>query len=198
MSIFQAPQRLATDAFVIRPYATGDAEELGAATVASYEHLKTYMPWANPTQSLEVSEALVEKFMGDYTEGADFVLGIWAPGEVRLLGGTGFHLREGGLTHGSAEVGMWIRSSHAGQGFGTSVLRALVRWAFTDWPWYRLAWRCNVENIASVRCAEAAGFTREGTERGQHDPMTGGRRDLACFSLLKPERGAAHTTADER
>ena len=39
--------------------------------------------------------------------------------EKRVLGGSGFHLREGPLADGAAEMGMWVRASEAGRGLGT-------------------------------------------------------------------------------
>src|SRR5690606_26587299 len=92
-------------------------------------------------------------------------IGVWEPGEGRLLGGCGYHLREGALWLGNAEIGMWIRGDAAHRGLGTRVLRELLRWGFTEWPWRRLSWRCSSANVASQRVAEKAGLRREGVLR---------------------------------
>ena len=81
------------------------------------------------------------------------------------------HLREGPLKTRTAEIGMWIRASEAGTGLGTAVLTELVRWGFTDWPWLRLSWKCNAENLASARVAQKCGFVYEGQIRGEYDEV---------------------------
>jgi RimJ/RimL family protein N-acetyltransferase len=107
------------------------------------------------------------------------------------LGSTGFHLREGDLSNRSAEIGMWIRASHAQQGLGTAALRAMLRWGFEAWPWERLSWRCDGRNIASQRTAEKAGMVREGVLRGHRrlssEEEASGRENTICYALLRTE-----------
>jgi RimJ/RimL family protein N-acetyltransferase len=144
------------------------------------------MNWAKPHQSEETSEQLVRQFRARYLTNEDFVLGIFSPAEDRLLGGSGFHLREwNGLPNRSAEIGMWIRADAAGQGLGTAVLRALLAWGFDAWPWERLAWRCDGRNAASQRVAEKAGMTLEGTLRAHRRLEDGSRQDVCCYAILK-------------
>ncbi|HUM37468.1 MAG TPA: GNAT family protein, partial [Anaerolineae bacterium] len=104
-----------------------------------------------------------------------------------LLGGSGFHLREGGLPQRAAEIGMWIRADAAGKGLGTAVLRALLTWGFTEWPWERLAWRCDGRNLASRRTAEKAGLTHEGVLRQHLLLADGSRRDTYLYAMLKAD-----------
>ena len=187
-----APERWVTLDFVVRCYHPGDGVLLSDAVNASYEHLTTFMPWAKPYQSVEESEAIVRRFRGRYLLNEDFVLGIFSADERRLLGGSGFHLREGGLSQRSAEIGMWIRAEVAGKGLGTAVLKALLTWGFTEWPWERLAWRCDGRNLASRRTAEKAGLVHEGILR-QHLLMPdGSRRDTVLFAMLKAEWERKH------
>ena len=187
MDYLFAPERRQADDFVLRSYDLGDGPLLAEAVNASYEHLRAWMPWASPNQSLEDSERFVRRFRARYLLAEDFVIGIFSADGRRLLGGTGFHLREGPLSTGCAEIGMFIRQSEAGRGLGTRVLRALLDWGFADWPWLRLAWRCDLNNAASVRVAEKAGFRLEGVLRGQRAHVGEGRRDTACYGLTKVE-----------
>jgi RimJ/RimL family protein N-acetyltransferase len=143
------------------------------------------MPWATDSQTDAEATELIETFIAQYAALENFVMSIWSPDESTLLGGCGFHLREGPLSTRSVESGMWIRSDAAGQGLGSAVLLELITWGFTEWPWLRIAWKCNTTNTASIRCAEKAGLVWEGTLRGQFDEATGGRRDTACYAILK-------------
>jgi len=115
----------------------------------------------------------------------DFVIGVFAPDERRLLGGTGFHLREGPLASASAEMGLFIRASEARRGLGTRVVAAMLAWGFDAWPWHRLSWRCDDRNQGSMRVAEKAGLSFEGLLRGQAAEVGGGRRDTACYAITK-------------
>lgn len=187
MDYLFAPERYETADFVLRCYDSGDGPLLSDAVNASYEHLRTWMPWAKPDQSAEDSERSVRRFRARYLLAEDFVIGIFSADGRQLLGGTGFHLREGPLSSACAEIGMFIRQSEAGRGLGTRVLRALVDWGFADWPWQRLAWRCDQRNVASLRVAEKAGLRLEGVLRGQRAHVGEGRRDTACYALTKAE-----------
>lgn len=188
-----APDRIDLPEFTIRSYEPGDGKLLNEATQSSYEHLRTFMPWATPDLPVEESEKLCRKFRGQYLLAENFVIGVFAPDNKQVLGGTGFHLREGNLSTLNAEIGMWIRGDAAGQGLGTKVLVAMLRWGFTEWPWLRLSWRCDTRNLASAWVAEKAGMLKEGLFRSD-TPVDDGRRDTLLFAALRDEWLASHTT----
>ncbi|MBN1873242.1 MAG: GNAT family N-acetyltransferase [Anaerolineae bacterium] len=186
-SYFFAPERWATSRFIVRCYRPGDGPLLADAVNTSYEHLKSFMVWAQPHTSLEDAEQLVRRWRARYLMNSEFVLGIFSSDERRLLGSSGFHLREEGLENRAAEIGMWIRADAAGQGLGTAVLQAMLHWGFTVWPWERLVWRCNCRNDASRRTAEKGGMMLEGTFRAYERRSDGKRDDFFYFSALREE-----------
>jgi RimJ/RimL family protein N-acetyltransferase len=187
MDYLFAPERHEADGFVLRSYNPGDGPLLVDAIISSYDHLRPWVPWANPNQSLEDAEKFVRQSRARYLLAEDFIIGVFSEDGQRLLGGAGFHLREGALSTACAEIGMFIRQSEAGRGLGTRVLRALLDWGFVDWPWLRLSWRCDQRNVASARVAEKAGLRLEGVLRGQRAHVGEGRRDTACYALTKAE-----------
>lgn len=182
-----APERHVAKGFVLRSYQLGDGPRLFEAVNSSVVHLKEFMPWAAPQQTVERSEQLCREFRGRWLLASDFVIGIWAPDESRLLGGCGYHLREGTLDVGNAEIGMWIRADAAGRGLGTAALNAMLHWGFEEWPWVRLSWRCSSANVASQRVAEKAGLQREGVLRSHAFDPDGSRRDTVCYAMLREE-----------
>jgi RimJ/RimL family protein N-acetyltransferase len=182
-----APERHVERGFVLRSYQPGDGRKLSEAANASYDHLKRFMPWAVPHHADEGSEQLCREFRGRWLLATDFVVGIWSPDESRLLGGCGYHLREGALELGNAEIGMWIRADAAGRGLGTAVLQSMLWWGFEEWPWVRLSWRCSSSNLASQRVAEKAGLQREGVLRSHALDPDGSRRDTVCYAVLRDE-----------
>jgi RimJ/RimL family protein N-acetyltransferase len=111
------------------------------------------------------------------------------------VGGVGVHFFEG-LDAGSAEVGYWVAEEARGRGVATAATRLASAWAFESHPdLVRLQLRADVENVASNRVAEKAGFQREGVLRAsRYNARLGRRVDFAMWSLLRNE--ATATAAD--
>ena len=169
----------------IRIYSVLDSNSLREATNESYEHLKPWMPWAVKDQTNVQAERTCRRLMSAYLGESDFSVGIWS-GAI-LVGGTGFHLRGRPLDSKTGEIGMWIRASHANQGWGTRVLEQMIEWGFTEWGWERLFWQCDTRNTGSRRVAEKAGMTLEGTFRADMIDTEGNRCDSHRFAILKSE-----------
>jgi ribosomal-protein-alanine N-acetyltransferase len=86
------------------------------------------------------------------------------------------------------EVGYWTTASARGRGLTTRALTLLSTWALCKAGAKRVQLRADVRNTASLRVAEKAGFTREGTLRASGFNAREGRRiDYAVFSLLPEE-----------
>jgi RimJ/RimL family protein N-acetyltransferase len=82
-----------------------------------------------------------------------------------------------------AEIGYGVRPGARGRGFATEALAAVARWALTDGGLQRVWLSVNTDNLASLRVAHKAGFTREGTLRRAR--MDGyGLHDVAVLALL--------------
>jgi RimJ/RimL family protein N-acetyltransferase len=104
------------------------------------------------------------------------------------VGGIGVRFLAG-LDEGGAEVGYWVGTEARGRGVATTATRAVARWAFDAVPeLVRLQLRAAVDNLASNRVAEKAGFTREGVLRAQRFNARLRRRvDFVMWSLLREE-----------
>jgi [ribosomal protein S5]-alanine N-acetyltransferase len=95
----------------------------------------------------------------------------------RVLGAVDVKLGEVG------SIGYWIGRAERGRGVATRALLLLSRWALHDGGVERLELTTHLENLASQRVAEKAGFVREGILRS-HLRFAEGRRDSVLFSLL--------------
>lgn len=107
------------------------------------------------------------------------------------VGGVGVHFFDG-LDAGGGEVGYWVAADARGRGVATAATRLASAWAFESRPELaRLQLRADVENAASNRVAEKAGFTREGILRAQrYNARLGRRVDFVMWSLLRGETAA--------
>ncbi|MDQ6875287.1 MAG: GNAT family N-acetyltransferase [Actinomycetota bacterium] len=84
---------------------------------------------------------------------------------------------------GTAEVGYALLGAHRGRGLMRRSLRLVGHWAFDQVGLARLEAGVGVDNAASQRTAEGAGFRREGVQR-KALPGATGRYDIVAFSLL--------------
>jgi RimJ/RimL family protein N-acetyltransferase len=83
------------------------------------------------------------------------------------------------------EIGYFTLPPYRGRGFATRIARVLAEHAFSLGI-QRVAAYVNVDNAASERVLERAGFTREGVVRSMPKP-DGRRVDKTLFSLLPGE-----------
>jgi RimJ/RimL family protein N-acetyltransferase len=83
-----------------------------------------------------------------------------------------------------AEVGYWVLPDARGRGIAPRAVDAACRWAFAALGLERIELIHAVENAASGRVAEKAGFTREGRLRRSHRYGDGERHDEFVWSRL--------------
>lgn len=88
-----------------------------------------------------------------------------------------------------ASVGYRLAYDCWGRGIATAALREAAATVFGEWPHLeRLEALADVENRASQRVLEKAGFQREGVLR-KYIMLKGERRDMVMFSLLSTDPG---------
>jgi RimJ/RimL family protein N-acetyltransferase len=87
---------------------------------------------------------------------------------------------------GEAELGYLVAPAERGRGFATAMLRALTDWAFAETGVERLRLVVDVENPASLRVAERAGYLREGVMRSVYH-KNGRRIDAWLLSRLRSD-----------
>jgi RimJ/RimL family protein N-acetyltransferase len=82
-----------------------------------------------------------------------------------------------------AEAGYMVAAAARGRGLATTALRLVSRWAVGELGIARVHLTAHVDNPASQRVAERAGFRREGVLRAWEE-IRGERVDLVMFSLV--------------
>jgi RimJ/RimL family protein N-acetyltransferase len=104
----------------------------------------------------------------------------------RVCGSIGVHWNE---QKDVGEIGYWLRADARGRGLTTRALLLAARWAFEQGA-ARVQLRAAVQNTASRRVAERAGFQLEGILRSaHHNARLGERVDWAMYSVLPGELG---------
>jgi RimJ/RimL family protein N-acetyltransferase len=110
-------------------------------------------------------------------------------GEV-VGGGTLHHLD---TERQIVELGYFVLTAARRRGFATTIARTLAEHAFSLGV-ERVAAYVNVDNVASERVLDRAGFTREGVVRSMPKP-DGRRVDKTLFSLLPGDLPKPQTRA---
>lgn len=88
---------------------------------------------------------------------------------------------------GRGEVGYWLASDARGAGHATRAVRLISAWGFDALGLERIELQAAVDNPASQRVAERAGFSREAVLRSRWTTYGGERHDMVCFGLLADE-----------
>lgn len=102
-----------------------------------------------------------------------------------LLGGLTLGLVRRGAAQ-AATLGYWMGAPHAGRGFMSRAVPALLVHAAQDLGLKRIEAACMPENTASLRVLEKAGFRREGYAR-DYLCIAGAWRDHILFGILARE-----------
>ena len=102
-------------------------------------------------------------------------------------------LRNATREAGSWEIGYGVRAGRRGRGYATEAARAVSRWALTEGGLRRVQLHARVDNVASLRAAERAGFHREGILR-MAEWEDGKAHDLAVLSMIVTDLETAAAT----
>jgi RimJ/RimL family protein N-acetyltransferase len=90
------------------------------------------------------------------------------------------------------EVGYWTAPWARGRGVASRATQLVSRWGLQELGLNRVELLADLDNVASVRAAEKAGFVREGTARRARPQRDGTGRDMALLSLTASDLGTDH------
>jgi RimJ/RimL family protein N-acetyltransferase len=170
-------EEVLTDRVVLlRPWRREDAAEI----VACIDGDPDISIWLDQVpQPYRIGDALA--YIGGLGESA---FAVTDAESGRIVGSVGVRFND---AEDVGELGYWARSDARGRGLITRAVVLASRWAFARGA-ARVQLRADVENAASRRVAEKAGFTLEGVLRSAHwNERLGRRQDHALYSLLPGE-----------
>lgn len=165
---------LRTGRLLVRPLAEADVPDLAATGADPLTQARTGVPrgYGEADARAFVARAEQTRIRGQGT--------AWAA--VELDGGrfaANIDLRDVHWGNRSGEIGYMAAPWARGRGYTAEAVVAIARWLFGTQAFLRLRLRVAVDNHASQRVAEKAGFVREGVERAA---LRG--EDLVVYSLI--------------
>jgi RimJ/RimL family protein N-acetyltransferase len=158
--LLNIPESIETQRMTLRCPRAGDGRAIYEATVESIDALRPWMPWVREELSVERSEKSVRVALAKWILREDLRFSMHDKHTGRFIGGTGLHRPS--WDDGRFEIGYWIRSSEANNGYVTEAVRALTDWTFDVLQAQRIEIRMDARNERSWRVAERAGYTLEG------------------------------------
>jgi RimJ/RimL family protein N-acetyltransferase len=168
---------LSDGVIALRPWAEADAPEI-VACIDGDEDIARWLDQVPQPYSLADAKTYITG-IGEQAYAVTDAEG------GRVLGSIGLRWNE---PHDVAEVGYWVREDARGRGAITRALALVSNVAFEQGA-ARVQLRAAVENAASRRVAEKAGFRLEGVLRAAHwSPRLQRRIDWAMYSLLPEDR----------
>lgn len=179
------PYGLETERLTIRGPLPGDATRLREAVVESQAELKPWMPWAVEIPTEEAYEARVREGQLKFLARDDLWMMLLLKGTDTIIGGSGLHRIDWNVP--KFEIGYWVRTSFAGQGYITEAVNGITAFAFDTLGARRVEIRCDVKNARSAAVARRAGYELEGTfhndARNHFDQL----RDTYIFARIRKE-----------
>ncbi|GAB7036462.1 hypothetical protein JCM9533A_03090 [Catenuloplanes niger JCM 9533] len=142
---------------------------------------RTALPPGGPGAVTDVEGWLAETVHRRRLTGEGVHLAMVEESSGEIVGSIG--LRDTDWEAGHSEIGYGVRADRRGRGHATEAARAVGRWALTDGGMRRIQLHARLDNVASLRVAEKAGYHREGTLRmAEWDGEKA--HDLAVFSMI--------------
>lgn len=181
--LISMPESFESSRLLIRAAIWGDGAAVNEAVRESTAELSPWMPWAQRIPSVEESEASIRKSRLQFLERKDIRLLLVNKKTGQLVGSSGLHRIDWQVR--KFEIGYWVRTSCAGQGYITEAVAAIADFAIQELLANRLEIRCDSRNTQSARVAERAGFTLEGILRNDKLDVQGALRDTMIYSKVR-------------
>ncbi|MFO7634850.1 MAG: GNAT family protein [Caldilinea sp.] len=187
--LLDIPDTFESERLLLRAPRPGDGEALNQAVVESLAELRPWMAWATEAPTLSDSEEGVRRAAVKYMAREDFMLLLWRKNTGELVGASGMHRIDWEVP--AVEIGYWVRTSMAGQGYITEAVNAITSFAFDVIGAHRVEIRCDARNVRSAAVARRAGFDLEGILRNEaRDHVTLGLRNTMVFAKTPPDDGS--------
>ncbi|MEU7749501.1 GNAT family N-acetyltransferase [Nonomuraea sp. NPDC049158] len=184
--MFDPGVKITTARLVLRPFGVSDADRIRSIVQSGAQ----FLPPGTPGKASGIAHWLKSGVHELRRSGQGVHLAM-ADADDRVVGAISLFKTSWGA--GTTEVGYGVHPLYRGRGFAPEAVRGLVDWVFATTELRRIDLTANLDNLASLRVAQKAGFTWEGVLRdaAMEDD---GPHDLVMFGLLRGDSRAPSDT----
>ena len=180
--LLDVPEVVESERLVLEATRPDHGAAIHAAVVESHAQLKAWMPWAKDLQSAEETEGHCRVMQARWYAREEIDYCFVRRSDRVLVGKGGLHTIDWSLPR--FEIGYWIRTSCARQGFATEAAGALAHMARRALGAVRLEITSDARNAASRRVAEKAGFVLEGIRLRSRRDVNGELADSCMYARV--------------
>jgi ribosomal-protein-serine acetyltransferase len=180
--LLDVPELVESERLTIEATRPGRGAGISAAVAESFAELRRWMPWAKEPQSPEDSEGHCHVMRARWFAREELDYCFVRRSDGLLVGKGGLHTIDWSLPR--FEIGYWIRTSCARQGYATEATLALARMARSALGAVRIEITSDARNAASRRVAEKAGFELEGIRLRSRRDVSGEVADSCMYARV--------------
>jgi len=174
------PDRFDTESLILRPASVADAPAIFDA-YGRDPHVSRYMTW-RPHETLHDTRTFLRLSEAAWESGSTYTWVLAARSDGRAIGLIALRPQ----MH-RAELGYVLARPYWRLGYMSEALRPVIEWALAQPEFFRVWAVCDVDNTASARLLEKAGFRCEGVLRRWlvHPNVSMEPRDCLCYAITK-------------
>lgn len=173
------PPELTDGVVTLRAYRAKDGADVARACddPVTARWLPVPVPYTVEDGVSYVTQVVPER----WADGSCATFAVTAAGDGAFLGDISLKLPQRAL--GFGEIGYWTAPWARSRGVASRATALAARWGLEELGLSRVELVADVENAASVRAAEKAGFVREGIARRARPDRHGASHDMVLLSL---------------
>jgi ribosomal-protein-alanine N-acetyltransferase len=183
LGLTSSPPAIDGSGVYLRVPRMADFDEWSALRGESRGFLAPWEPlWPEDDLTRAAFRRRIRRYERDLHEQSGYAFLVFRKSDHAMLGGaTLTNLRRGAAQAGS--LGYWMGTAHAGKGYMSAALAALIPFAHSMLRLRRIEAACLLSNAASIKLLEKMKFSREGTAR-QYLSIAGHWQDHLLYARL--------------
>ena len=180
MPLIAAPNEIRTARLLLRKPRATDAVLMFTA-YAQDPTVTHYLMW-RPHGNIAETRAVIDRFLIEWERQEGFCWFLFTNDTGEMIGSIAARPETDGFN-----LGFLLARPHWGNGYMPEAIDAVVEWGFTEPRVSRVSAVCDIENHASARTLEKAGFIRERIlhQFSVHPNISSAPRDCFEYSITR-------------
>lgn len=172
-----------TERLILRSVTVDDALIINKAVLESYDSLKEWVFWAESSCVMNNCITWCNDSYSKFLRGKELIMLTFEKGSNNLVGVVSlFNIKEDLKI---CDIGYWGVTQYSGKGYITESVKCLKSYTMNELSMNRIWLTCDERNKKSIRVAELAQFTYEGTLHKDQKDKSGNLRNTSIYASWK-------------